>query len=111
MALEEFQIDTISVGELGNAIVNNAKNERNSTDPEALDNFQRELGSIIPAMPQILESVLTQFNTNFHKGYADVLDQRLAIGHILLSTATATEKQEVETVNVFTDTPPQTLIP
>jgi hypothetical protein len=106
-----LQIDTMSVRDLGNAIVNSAQDEQNSTDPAALDNFQRDLSNIIPTMPQILDSALTQFNTNFYKSYTDVLDQRLAIGHILLSTATAAEKQEVATVNTFTDTSPQTLIP
>lgn len=111
MGSEKFQIDTISVTELGTAVVNSTKDEQNSTDPEALDNFRRDLSNIVPAMPSILENVLTQFNANFYQGYADVLEQRLAIGHILLSTATAAEKHEVATVNVFTDTPPQTLIP
>ena len=111
MGLEKFQIDTVSVAELGTAIVNSANDEKNSTDPEALDNFRRDLSSIVPAMPSILENVLTQFSTNFYQGYVDVLEQRLAIGHILLSTATAAEKQEVATVNAFTDTPPQSLIP
>ncbi|HEU5382072.1 MAG TPA: hypothetical protein VFV38_42175 [Ktedonobacteraceae bacterium] len=107
---EEFQLDTISVSELGTSIVNGAQSEKSSPDPLALDNFQRDLHSVVPEMPQILQHALTQFTTNFAKGYGDVLDQRIAIGHILLSTATAAEKNEVQTANWFLDTSPQILV-
>jgi hypothetical protein len=110
MGEAEFQIDTISVNELGHAIVNSGQSEKSSTDPDALDNFTRDLESIAPNMPPNLQSALTQFSTNFNKGYAGVIQQRIAIGHILLATATATEKQEVEAVNVFTDIAPQVLV-
>lgn len=107
---EEFQIDTITVKELGTSIVNGAQSEKASPDPLALDNFHKDLNSVVPQMPQILQSTLTLFNTNFEKSYAETLDQRAAIGHILLSTATAAEENEVRTVNWFTDTSPQVLV-
>jgi hypothetical protein len=107
---EEFQIDTISVKELGTAIVNSAQEEKTSTDPLALDNFHRDLDNLVPDTPQILHTALTQFSTNFYKGFGEALDQRIAIGHILLSTASATEITEVRTTNWFMDTPPQVLV-
>lgn len=104
---QEFQMDTISVSQMGSAIVNGAQDEKSSPDPLALDNFQRDLDSVIPQMPHILDSVLTQFSTNFAKSYGTVLDQRIAIGHILSGAATAVEKQEVQLTNSFLDSPPQ----
>src|SRR2546430_15977284 len=106
----EFQIDTITVSQLGTDIVNGAEEEKASPNPLALDNLQRDLNTIIPQTPQILHTALTQFNTNFCKNYTDVLDQRIGIGHILLNTASTTEKQEVQTTNSFLDSPPQILI-
>ncbi|GLV58725.1 hypothetical protein KDH_55550 [Dictyobacter sp. S3.2.2.5] len=107
----DFQIDTVSVQDLGTSVLNGAQSIQNSPDPLALDTFKSELNKIIPDMPQILHGKLTQFSTNFYKAYTDVLTQRSDIGRILLNTATASEKQEVSTVNVFTDIAPTTLIP
>lgn len=111
MLEEEFQLDTISVQELGTAIVNGAQEEKSSPDPLALDNFIKDLNAVVPEMPHILQSSLKLFNTNFSKGYADVLEHRADIGRILLGTASAAEQNEVRTVNWFLDTQPQVLIP
>lgn len=112
MSLEqEFQIDTISVHDLGTAIVNSAQEEKSSTNPLALDNFVKDLDSVVPELPHILQSSLKLFDTNFSKGYGDVLDHRADIGRILLGTATEAEQREVQTVNWFMDNQPQTLIP
>ncbi|GCE05484.1 hypothetical protein [Dictyobacter aurantiacus] len=107
----DFQIDTISVQELGTSVLNGAQSLQNSPDPLALDTFKSSIDQIVPDMPQILQGKITQFSTNFYKAYTDVLTQRSDIGRILLNTATASEKQEVSTVNVFTDIAPTTLIP
>ncbi|GHO87909.1 hypothetical protein [Dictyobacter formicarum] len=107
----DFQIDTISVQELGTSILNGAQSVQDSPDPVALDAFKKDIATVVPEMPQILQGKLSQFNNNFHQAYTDVLTQRSDIGRILLNTATAADKQEVSTVNVFTDIAPTTLIP
>ncbi|GCF10023.1 hypothetical protein [Dictyobacter arantiisoli] len=106
----DFQIDTVSVQDLGTGIVNGAKSVQSSPDPEALDTFKSDIDKVVPEMPLILQGKLAQFNTNFYKAYTDVLTQRSDIGRILLNTATAADKQEVSAVNVFTDIAPTTLI-
>src|SRR3954469_12500822 len=87
MLEEKFQLDTMTIHQLGTAIVNGALEEKSSPDPLALDNFVKDLNNVVPEMPHILQSSLTLFDTNFDKGYADVLDHRADIGRILLGTA------------------------
>ena len=108
---ELFQLDTISITELGTAIVNEAHNEKTSTDPLALDNFTRDLDTIVPEMPHVLQSPLQGFIKNFSAAYTDVLNYRADIGDILLGTASEAEKHDVQTVNWFLDTQPKVLIP
>ncbi|MGH2510169.1 MAG: hypothetical protein ACRDHZ_22555 [Ktedonobacteraceae bacterium] len=104
-----LSIDSITVGQLGQAIVNTAAEEQSSTNSLALDNFHTTLTSSITELPQTLNADLTTFNTNFYKYYTDVLTQRGDIGKVLLNTATAADKTEVQTVNLFTDVPPQVM--
>lgn len=107
---KKFQLDTITIQELGTAVLNGALEAKSSPDPLALDNFGKELNSVVPEMPKILQSGLTHFITNFSQGYADALEHRADIGRILLGTANEAEKQEVQKVNWFLDTPPQVLV-
>lgn len=107
MGDDVFQIDTFTINDLGQGIVSAAQSEESSPDPQTLENFVAALNKSTPDLPLLLQAAFTTFTTNFQKGYMDVLDQRIAIGHVLMLTASATEKQEVETVNAFTDIAPQ----
>ena len=105
-----FQMDPITVKDLGQAVITAAQDTQHSTDPQALDNFKSDIDKIVPTAPKILQGTLTTFNTNFYKAYSDVLTQRTDIGKALMGASDATIANEINTVNMFTDVPPTVLV-
>lgn len=102
-----FYMDTVSVGEVGKALVNKADDEQTSTNALALDTFHTNLTKTMQTLPSSLVTQLTTFSDNFYNYYKDVLTQRGDIGKALLGSKDAAVANEINTVNLFTDIPPE----
>lgn len=100
---ETFGIDTISVSDLGDAIVGEAQDQLHFA-PDNLDQFKTGLNSATQQLPvsTTLTATAQQFVSDFESNYAALLNQRIVIGQILQGkVAPAAEAQELQIKDSF----------
>ena len=95
-----FAIDTEYVHSIGQAIASTAYGEIWNTPTSAVD-LQRNMTGYFTQMPQMLQDPLNRFSGNYRDGYESLLDERIAIGHALIGSASAAEENEIKTASSF----------
>lgn len=95
-----FAIDTEYVSSIGQAIASTANDEKWNT-PTSVFNLQANMSSYFTQLPQVLQDPLNKFSGNFHNGYENLLDERIAIGHGLKNSASAAEQTELQNISRF----------
>jgi hypothetical protein len=75
-------IDTISVSDLGEAIVGEAQDQLHFA-PYNLDALKSGLNSTVQQLPTPLMSTVQKFVSDFESNYEALLHQRIVIGQIL----------------------------
>ena len=98
---DEFAIDTISVSDLGDAIVGEAQDQLHF-DPNNLDVLKAGLDSAVQQLPTTLSGPVHQFVSDFESNYAALLNQRIVIGQILAGkVAPAAEATDFQIKDTF----------
>ncbi|HEU5378362.1 MAG TPA: hypothetical protein VFV38_23310 [Ktedonobacteraceae bacterium] len=95
-----FAVDTEYVHSIGQAIASTANDEKWNT-PTSVFNLGANMSSYFGQLPQVLQEPLNRFSGNYHNGYENLLDERIAIGHGLIGTASAAEETELRNANRF----------
>lgn len=96
-----FAIDTISVADLGNTIVNEAQGQLHH-DPYNLDVFKTNMNSTTPQLPTFFRDTVNKFVGDFESNYGALLNQRVVIGQILTGqVAPAAEAQDLQIKDTF----------
>lgn len=96
-----FAIDTEFVRSVGKAISQTAYNEKWKT-PTSVFNLEASMTGYFTQMPEVLQDALNHFSGNFHNGYSELLDQRIAIGDRLVGLAGDAEQKEIDNIKTFT---------
>lgn len=93
-------VDTEYVHSIGQAIASTANDEIWNT-PTSVFNLGANMSSYFGQLPQVLQEPLNRFSGNYHNGYENLLDERIAIGHGLIGTASAAEETELQNASRF----------
>ena len=95
-----FAIDTQYVNSIGQAIASTATDEKWNT-PTSVFSLEANMTGYFTQLPQMLQDPLNQFSGNYHNGYENLLDERIAIGHGLIGSASAAEETEIQNASRF----------
>ncbi len=96
-----FGIDTVSVSDLGDAIVGEAQDQLHFA-PHNFDVLKTGLDSVVQQLPSTLISGVQQFVNDFESNYTALLNQRIVIGQILQGKVAPTaEAQDLQIKDSF----------